>query len=139
MLTIDLFKFLFKKKMTSSEKYELDNWINNKSEEGNGKVEQNDAQGYRFWGFSFYISDYLTCNFSRVYNNIVRRNYFMVRGRLRVCLERLRFYCTTHPFQAFAVSNIGLLEWVGCLPSVSTYYVPGSSLISGLSVLFTQE
>ena len=43
----------------------------------------------------------------------------MVRGRLRVCLERLRFYYTTHPFQAFSVSNIGLLEWVGCLSSES--------------------
>ena len=59
----------------------------------------------------------------------------MVRGRHSVCLERLRFYCTTHPFQAFAVSNIGLLEWVGHLHSVSTYQVPGSSLTSGLSVL----
>ena len=42
---------------------------------------------------------------------------------------------TTHPFQAFAVSNIGLLEWVGHLPSVSTCQMPGSSLTSGLSVL----
>ena len=37
----------------------------------------------------------------------------MVRGRHSVCLERLRFYYTTHSFQVFAVSNIGLLEWVG--------------------------
>ena len=62
----------------------------------------------------------------------------MVRGRYSVCLERLRFYCTTHPFQAFAVSNIGLLEWVGHLPSVFTYQVPGSGLTSGLSVLSTR-
>ena len=67
--------------------------------------------------------------------NVVRRNYFMVRGRHSVCSERLRFYCITHPFQAFAVSNIGLLEWVGCLPNVSTCQIPGSSLTSELSVL----
>ena len=62
----------------------------------------------------------------------------MVRGRHSVCLERLRFYCTPYPFQAFAVSNIGLLEWVGHLPSVSTYQVPGSGLTSGLLVLSTR-
>ena len=62
----------------------------------------------------------------------------MVRGRHSVCSELLRFYCTTYPFQAFAVSNIGLLEWVGHLPSVSKCLVPGSSLTSGLSVLPTR-
>ena len=87
---------------------------------------------WKFWLWFHFL------NIWNEWMNVVRRNYFMVRGRHSFCSERLRFYCTTHPFQVFAVSNIGLLEWVGCLPSVSTCQVPGSSLASGLSVLPTR-